>query len=88
MKPIEVYNCQWFPGSFFLGWTAFPFIFYKNPKWDVSEKLRQHEMYHWKMQKRWFVLPRWIGWVILLCFYGYWEHPWEIAAREYADQNS
>jgi hypothetical protein len=51
MKIREKYNCQWLRildrgGLTVAGITIYPFIFYRKPKNQVSDRLRRHEMVH------------------------------------------
>jgi len=64
-----------------LGFTFWPFIFYRNSKEEVPSWLRLHEEFHWWHQLKWLVIPYHLIYVILWIFYGYKDHPWEKLAR-------
>jgi len=90
---VDLYNQKWikiFWGGgqkdWIYGVTIWPFIFYSCPKEKVTRWLRYHESYHYTMQKRWLVLPRWIAYWYYLIIDGYENHPYEKAANDYADR--
>lgn len=66
------------------GWCAWPFIFFRDSRADVSGRMIRHEMYHYKRQCRllWFPFVYDIGYLYLWLKHGYWDHPWEKLARE------
>ena len=90
---MNIYNQGWikmFWGGGKAGWiyglTIWPFIFFSCEKGKVTPWLRYHEQYHYMMQRRWLVIPRWLAYGFYLLRDGYDNHPYEKAANEYADE--
>jgi hypothetical protein len=54
---------SWLPGRNTVGMMIWPFILYKDVP---SEGLRTHEWYHWRHALRWFVVPWYIAYAVLL----------------------
>ena len=85
MKPIEV-QVDGFPlpkGKAAI--TLWPFIFYR--RLPAHEALRAHELYHWDQARRFFVIPWYICYILLLIIYrtGGRRHPMERRAYQIQD---
>ena len=84
---INIYSQKWLSWLKWVskngagGLTLCPFIFYWNSKSQVPIRLRRHEEYHWHHQAQWFILPWFVTYWVIFLFTGYYDHPWEIAAR-------
>ena len=90
---MEIYNQGWIRflwgggrPDWIYGLTIWPFIFFSCPKEKVTKWLRYHEQYHYMMQARWLVVPRWMAYGYYLMMVGYEKHPYEKAANDYADR--
>lgn len=89
---MDVYNQKWiawqkvYMGKDIEPWglCAWPFIFYRDSKEQVSDRMRRHEGYHFARQRKWLFFPFLydICYIYLWFKHGYMNHPWEIAARE------
>lgn len=62
--------------------AIWPFIFWGPAKETIGAAWRRHEEFHLHHQARWLVIPWFVVYGILYLKYGYWNHPWEVAARE------
>ncbi len=88
---INIYSQPWvskfIPHDYeFFDIVVFPFIIYSCGKEEVSRSHRKHAEFHWWHQLRWLVIPYFIAYWIMRLRYSYWEHPWEIMAREAEDE--
>jgi hypothetical protein len=91
MKPIVWDNFP-FPSFFpFDAITLWPFILFRGPRDQYSERLLKHELEHWYQAKRYFVLPFYVlyvgWWVVNMVKYrdaylAYWRIPFEVSARQ------
>lgn len=65
------------------GMTAWPFILFRHSKDEVTQAMINHETHHFNHQRRWLWFPFLydIVYGLLLLKHGYWNHPWEVAAR-------
>jgi hypothetical protein len=87
LMPINIYNQTWLSWAKWVskkgatGMTVWPYIWYGLSAGEVSPSLRKHEEYHWHHQKRWLVLPWFVVYWLVILKTGYWDHPWEVLAR-------
>ncbi len=66
----------------YTGWVLYPFMFLRQAKEDVSDRLFRHEMEHVYQVRRdgWFTFYAKYLWHLYK--FGYMDHPYEIEARE------
>jgi hypothetical protein len=97
MMPVKVYRSRFAAILCAVCVTVWPFMFFKyGPDDQKSKDCLTHEMFHFRQQPRWLVLPwfAWYGlqylWYRLVRGMGHWEAygniGFEKQAREYAKQ--
>lgn len=67
-------------------WVLFPFMFFRQHKVDVSDRLFRHEMQHVYQVQRMGWWRFYLTYLWLLCKHGYAEHPYEVEAHEHEDE--
>ena len=79
--PIELHPRWWFGQA---AMTIWPFVFFAWPPRPGRHKewvkaIRAHERHHWEQQRRWYVLPWLVAYLVLLPFYAWRirQHPME-----------
>ena len=66
MKPIKI-TVPWVFGQYAM--TVWPFVFV-IPAWKDDKCLWVHEMYHWREQWRWLVIPWLVVYLVQLVILG------------------
>jgi hypothetical protein len=76
---------SWLPGRDTVGMMIWPFILYKG---TPSEGVRLHEWCHWRHAFRWFVIPWYIAYGVLLLIHRTSgpDHPFEGPAYSAASE--
>jgi len=67
----------------YTAWVLFPFMFFRQYKDEVSDRLFRHEMQHVYQVLRMGWWKFYITYLWLLWKHGYKDHPYEVEASEY-----